>query len=172
MTWRWLGNQLPLQQNRNILEHLGLTRILRKDWKSIGKNDIEKLVYEIMQNYSDPSGKETNYSYDHKKVLKIFFRWMKLGSREFVEVGDPPETARVRMKKVRDKIIREDLLTEDDISRLLFACGENARDRAFIDCHYEGGTRIIAGCQCDLTNSLSCEYQTKTSTPQLSLESN
>ncbi len=45
------------------------------------------------------------------------------------------------MKKVKDKIIREDLLTEDDLTRLLFACGENARDRALIDCHYEGGTR-------------------------------
>lgn len=128
-------------KQKHLRTLLGLTRILRKDWKSVEKNDIEKLVYEIMQNYSDSSGKETNYSYDHKKILKIFFRWMKLGSREFAEVGDPPETARVRMKKVRDKIIREDLLTEDDISRLLYACGENARDRALIDCHYEGGTR-------------------------------
>ena len=128
-------------RQKHLRTLLGLSRLLRKNWKSVGKNDIEKLVYDIMQNYSDSSGKETNYSYDHKKVLKIFFRWIKLGSREFIEVGDPPETARVRMKKVRDKIIREDLLTEDDISRLLFACGENTRDRAFIDCHYEGGTR-------------------------------
>ena len=128
-------------RQKHLRTLLGLSRLLQKDWKSVTKNDIEKLVYDIMQNHADPSGKETNYSYDHKKILKIFFRWMKLGSREFVEVGDPPETARVRMKKVRDKIIREDLLTDGDISRLLFACGENARDRAFIDCHYEGGTR-------------------------------
>ena len=128
-------------RQKHLRTLLGLSRLLRKDWKDVSKNDIEKLVYNIMQNYSDPSGKETNYSYDHKKILKIFFRWMKLGSREFAEVGDPPETVRVRMRKVRDKIIREDLLTEDDISRLLFACGENARDRALIDCHYEGGTR-------------------------------
>lgn len=128
-------------RQKHLRTLLGLSRMLRKDWKSITKDDIDKLVYDIMQNYSDSSGKETNYSYDHKKILKIFFRWLKLGSREFVEVGDPPETARVRMRKVRDKIIREDLLTEDDISRLLYACGENARDRALIDCHYEGGTR-------------------------------
>ncbi len=128
-------------RQKHLKTLLGLSRILRKDWKDVSKNDIEKLVYDIMQNYADSSGKETNYSYDHKKVLKIFFRWMKLGSREFIEVGDPPETTRVRMRKVKDKIIREDLLTEDDISKLLFACGENARDRALIDCHYEGGTR-------------------------------
>ena len=81
-------------RQKHLRTLLGLTRIVRKDWKVVSKNDIEKLVYDIMQNYSDASGKETNYSYDHKKVLKIFFRWMKLGSREFVEVGDPPETAR------------------------------------------------------------------------------
>ncbi len=80
-------------------------------------------------------------SYDHKKILKIFFRWFKLGSREFVEVGDPPETKSVKMKKVRDKIVREDLLTEDEKTRLLHACGENARDRALLDCHLEAGTR-------------------------------
>lgn len=128
-------------RQKHLRTLLGLSRMLQKDWKDITKNDIEKIVYEIMQRHSDESGKETNYSYDHKKVLKIFTRWMKLGSREFAEVGDPPETARVRMKRVKDKIIREDLLTEDDISRLLHVCGENARDRALIDCHYEGGTR-------------------------------
>lgn len=128
-------------RQKHLRTLLGLTRMLQKDWITVTKDDMENLVYEIMQRHSDESGKETNYSYDHKKVLKIFMRWMKLGSREFTEVGDPPETAQIRMKKVKDRIIREDLLTDDDISRLLFACGENARDRALIDCHYEGGTR-------------------------------
>ena len=128
-------------RQKHLRTLLGLSRLYKKDWEDVTKNDIEKLVYEIMQRYSDESGKESNYSYDHKKVLKIFIRWMKLGSREFNEVGDPPETAQVRMKKVKDKIIREDLLTDDDLSRLLFACGENTRDRALIHCNYEGGTR-------------------------------
>ena len=107
-----------------------------------------------MQRHSDESGKETNYSYDHKKVLKIFVRWVKFGSREFSEVVDSPETIKVRMKRVKDMIIREDLLTEDGISRLLHVCGENARDRALIDCHYEGGIRpgeiltIFSICSC------------------------
>ncbi len=128
-------------RQKHLRTLLGLTRLLKKDWKDATKDDMDELVYEIMQRHSDESGKETNYSYDHKKVLKIFMRWLKLGSREFSEVGDPPETSQIRMKRVKDKIIREDLLTEDDISRLLHACGENARDRALIDCHYEGGTR-------------------------------
>jgi len=112
-------------RQKHLRTLLGLSRLYKKDWKDVTKNDIEKLVYEIMQRYSDESGKESNYSYDHKKVLKIFIRWMKLGSREFIEVGDPPETAQVRMKKVKDKIIREDLLTEDDLSRCLFCGADN-----------------------------------------------
>ena len=128
-------------RQKHLKTLLSLSRMLQKDWKDVKKNDIEKLVYDIMQRHSDESGKETNYSYDHKKVLKIFFRWMKRGSREYSQVKDPPETAQIRMKKVKDKIIREDLLTDDDISRLIHVCGENARDRALIDCHYEGGTR-------------------------------
>lgn len=45
------------------------------------------------------------------------------------------------MKRVKDKIAREDLLTESDRIRLLYACGENARDRALIDYFYDSGTR-------------------------------
>ncbi|MDE1819087.1 MAG: site-specific integrase [Thaumarchaeota archaeon] len=78
---------------------------------------------------------------DHKKILKIFFRWFKLGARDFNEVGDPLETKHVKIKKVKDKIIREDLITEADLTRLLYACKENQRDRAFIDCQSEAGTR-------------------------------
>jgi integrase len=128
-------------RQKHLRTLLNLTRFLGKDWTKVTKENIDDLVYMIMSKYADETGKETNYSYDHKKILKIFFRWIKLGSREFNEVGDPLETKHVKMKKVRDKIIREDLLTEDDLSRLLHACGENQRDRAFIDCHFEGGTR-------------------------------
>ena len=128
-------------RQKHLRTLLGLSRMLQKDWEDVTKHDMENLVYEIMQRHSDESGKETNYSYDHKKVLKIFIRWLRLDSREFVEVGDPPETAQIRMRRAKDKIIREDMLTKDDISRLLHVCGENGRDRALIDCHYEGGTR-------------------------------
>jgi hypothetical protein len=70
------------------------TRMLNKDWDQAMKNDIDNLVYEIMQKYSD-DGKETNCTADHKKVLKIFYRWLKLGSREHRIVGDPIETKNI-----------------------------------------------------------------------------
>jgi integrase/recombinase XerD len=120
---------------------LNLSKMLGKDWKDVTRNDIDELVYKIMQKYASEDGQETNSSSDHKKILKIFFRWVKLGSRNFNEVGDPEETKRVKIKKVKDKIIREDLITEADLTRMLHACKENQRDRAFIDCQSEAGTR-------------------------------
>jgi len=120
---------------------LSLSRMLGKNWKDVTRHDIDELVYSIMKKYSSGDGQETNTSSDHKKILKIFFRWFKLGSRDFTEVGDPEETKQVRIKKVKDKIIREDLITESDLTRLLYACKENQRDRAFIDCQSEAGTR-------------------------------
>jgi len=120
---------------------LSLTRLLKKYWVDVAKEDIDELVFKIMQKYSGESGKETNTTWDHKKILKIFFRWVRLGSRDKNEVGDPHETKRVKIRRVKDKIVREDLLAEDDLTKLLHACGENVRDRAFIDCHFEAGTR-------------------------------
>lgn len=120
---------------------LSLSRILGKNWNDATKSDIDELVYKIMQKYASSDGQETNTSSDHKKILKMFFRWLKLGSRDFNEVGDPEETKRIKIKKVKDKIIREDLVTDADLTRLLHACKENQRDRAFIDCQSEAGTR-------------------------------
>ena len=120
---------------------LSLTRLLQKNWNTVTKQDIDDLVYNIMKKYASESGQESETSRDHKKVLKIFFRWLRLGSRNKEEVGDPAETKSIKLKKPKDKIVREDLLTEADRTRLLYACGENQRDRAFIDCHMEAGTR-------------------------------
>jgi len=120
---------------------LNLTRFVKKDWTVISKDDIDSLVATIMIKYASDNGQETSTSWDHKKILKIFFRWVKLDSRNFRLVGDPPETKNVRLKKVKDNISREDLLTESDRTRLLHACGGNLRDKAFLDCHSEAGTR-------------------------------
>lgn len=118
-----------------------LCRMIDVEWTESTKSDIDKLVANIIEKYADDSGQETHTSRDHKKILKIFFRWFKLGSRSFVKVGNPSEIRDVNLKNVKDGIIREDLITEDDISKLLYACEENQRDRAFLHTHYEAGTR-------------------------------
>lgn len=128
-------------RHKHLQVILNLTRFLGKDWKDVTKDDVENVVVRIVQEYCTDSGQETNTSYDHKKILKIFFRWFKLGSRKKEEVGDPQETKDVKIKKVKDKIVREDLITEEDRTNLLQVCADNLRDRAFIDCHSEAGTR-------------------------------
>lgn len=120
---------------------LTLSRKVNKNWSDVVKSDIDRLVRDIMNEYGDVNGDETESSRDFKKILKLFFRWLKLGSREYKEVGDPPETKGIRLKKPKDKITRENLLKEEDLTKILYACGENLRDRAFIDVHLEAGTR-------------------------------
>lgn len=70
---------------------LTLSRLLPVEWKYVTKSDIDNVVTKIVELYSDDTGRETHTTFDHKKILKIFFRWMKLGSRDFRKVGDPIE---------------------------------------------------------------------------------
>lgn len=138
-------------RRKHLATLYSLSKLLGKEWHKVTKDDIETLVSKIMTEFAEPNGQESSYSYDHKKVLKIFYRWIKLGSRESKEVGDPEETRRVRLGKIRDKIAREDLLTEEDTKKLLTACSGNLRDRALIDVHSEAGTRPG-----ELCNPLPC----------------
>ena len=126
-------------RHKHLATILSLSRRLRKKWQDITKEDLEELVYGIM-NYYSPDGKETNTTWDHKKVLKIFFRWFKAGSRDHKEVGDPMETKWIKIKRVTNKIVREQLITEDDLFKLLKIC-INPRDKAFFDVLYESGVR-------------------------------
>lgn len=118
-----------------------ITKKISKNWTCVSKTDLDRLVREIMDQYGDVNGDETETSRDFKKILKIFYRWFKLGSRDHKQVGDPQETKGIRLKRPKDKITRENLVTEEDRTKLLHACAENLRDRAFIDVHLEAGTR-------------------------------
>ena len=120
---------------------LSLSRLLsKKSWMKLIQEDIDELVTTVMRIYSK-NGQETNTTYDHKKHLKIWFRWIKLGDRSFKKVGDPPELKNVKTKNVPDKIVRESLVTEKDIEGILRNC-LNIRDKAMFHVHYDAGTRI------------------------------
>lgn len=114
---------------------------LGKEWGDVTKADIDLLIRNIVDEYGDNLGGETETTRDYKKSLRPFFRWFKFGSRDFKEVGNPIEVKSIRLKQVKDKIVREQLLTEEDHKKLLSACEDSARDRAFLDVHYDAGTR-------------------------------
>ncbi|MEM4378946.1 MAG: tyrosine-type recombinase/integrase [Candidatus Nitrosotenuis sp.] len=132
------------QSKASRLRNLKFLKILtdinkHKPWSQITAEDVQEITYQIMRRYS-PDGQETWTTYDHKKVLKEFVRWIKLGSRSYKEVGDPHETKQVKIGKVRDTIAREDLLTEKDLANVLSVC-VNLQDKAFIHTQWEAGTR-------------------------------
>lgn len=118
---------------------LNLSRLLPVSWEKTTKRDIENIVTKIVETYSD-NGQESHSSRDHKKILRIFFRWYKLGTRDH-NAGDPEETKSIHLKFVKEKVSREDLITQAELDRLLYACNGNLRDKALIHCHAEAGTR-------------------------------
>ena len=126
-------------RHKHLQTLLNLSRMLKKNWLDVTTSDIGNLVKDIVDTYSDPRGKETHSSHDHKKVLKIFFRWMKLGSRSKNEVGDPVETKNIKIKKVKNSITREDLITSDDRIKLIDGCNGNLRNETLIDCAIDAG---------------------------------
>ena len=64
-------------RHKHLQTILNLIRYLKKDWDVATANDIGKLVVEIVRRYANDNGQETYTSYDHKKILKIFYRWFK-----------------------------------------------------------------------------------------------
>jgi len=119
---------------------LSLSRFLEKDWQDTTKEDIEDLVFKFNEKFSE-NGQETNTTTDHKKILKNFYRWYKLGSRDYRDVGDPMETKWIRIRRIKEKLTRDMLISDEEKRALLKACGENLRDRAFIHTFMDAGCR-------------------------------
>lgn len=116
-------------------------RIEPKLWKDVLRDDIDNITVWIMETYGDHKGRETNTTYDMKKVLKLFYRWFKTGDRrKQLNQPEPYEIQNVRCQEVENGIVREDLITEDDVKQILTGC-LTARDRALVYTHFEAGTR-------------------------------
>ena len=126
---------------KNYDEILSLTRMLDgKNWLDLNQDDIDSLVVTIMNTYSD-NGKENSVTTDKKRFLKIWYRFVIFGYRSFKKVGDPIETRDIETKQVESKVTREQLITPEELKKLLDAC-TNIRDKALIHVHYDAGTRI------------------------------
>jgi integrase/recombinase XerD len=129
-------------RHKNLIQFIGIVnRFKIDDLATITTQQVEKMVVEIMQRYSN-SGQETHYTQDMKKQLRYMIRFAKTGTRMKSEQGEVPELLCVKTKTVADKLTREDLPTDEDCNQILRACGDSIMDRAMLAVHMEAGTRI------------------------------
>jgi len=107
-----------------------IARSLGKSFKDTTREDIAEFVRKIeASDYSEWT------KHDYKLILKIFYKWLK-------KTEDYPEEVRwIRTKVKNNNKLPEELLTEEEIKRLVDAAN-NLRDKALILVLYESGCRI------------------------------
>jgi integrase/recombinase XerD len=119
-----------------LLKYLNLlpaiARYLKKDFEKTTERDLRKFLAEINQSKYVEWTKS-----DYRVTLKRFFRWL----RHLPRRQDPPETGWITVGTGNKRVLPEELLSEDDVAKMLLAC-ESYRDRAFLLCTDETGGRI------------------------------
>lgn len=109
-----------------------IARLVAKPFEDINKNDAIELIAKIeSRDYSDSTKN------DYRQMVKRFFRWLR-GCEE----GTWPEEVRwIKCRWAKNKLTANQLLTEDEISKMVSACS-HPRDKALIFVLYESGCRI------------------------------
>ena len=124
------------------LTHFGkLTKMLQKDWTDIAEKEIRNLVSQLMVKHSE-NGKETGYTAGLKISIKSIVRFVKLGSRNKPEDSELDMIKFIKPKKIKDKLTREDLPTDEEVQKILSTCADSSRDKAMLSVHAEAGTRV------------------------------
>lgn len=129
-------------RHKSLQMILSLSALHEKDWNNITKDQVRTLLTKIMTVHSKKTGQETNTTYDHKKHLRLFLRWVITGERlrkqdeAEVEVLKP-----IKMRRVKNTLVRENLLDDKDMIKLSKSCGEDLMMRALIWTAYDAGTR-------------------------------
>ena len=129
---------------KNLEVIASLSDMIDQEWTTMTRENINTLVANVMIKHSD-NGQETHSTYDHKKHLKLWFRFVKLGNRLHKKVGSPDELFDVEMKEVPNKLARDELVTDKDITALI-AVSLNLRDKAMWAVEFEAGIRIGEFC--------------------------
>ena len=115
-------------------------RILKKDFDQCTKADIEQLVAHLVS--AQPAYSPETLS-TYKAMLRSFMTWV-VQPDQFPTKTPPPIVSwistHIRMRD-RKRIERKDLLTPEDIEKLLGVC-HNTRDKALIAILWETGARI------------------------------
>lgn len=128
-------------RRENLRKLLSLNRLNEnRPWDLITKDDVDLLVAKIMQKYS-PDGQESWSTRNHKSVLAQFIRWIKLGSRDKDDVGDPAETKGMKIRTPKENLKRDDLVDEKEHANLI-AATPHLQIKALLDCTTEAAQRI------------------------------
>lgn len=107
-----------------------ITRVLKKDFESVTKDDIIDLLANFeKRNFSEWS------KHDYKVVLKIFFRWLRK-TDEY-----PPEVKWIKTTVRNSHLLPDEILTEEEV-KTMAENADNLRDKAFILVLYESGCRV------------------------------
>ena len=124
---------------------MGCLKILAKDYikqdfDTLDKKAIEQVVFLIdsKEDYSN----WTKQSY--RSILKKFYKWLKQGDDYTSTHGYPDIVQWISTglrKKDQPRVRASDLLTEEEVKRLIEAA-EHPRDKAFVAMLYELGARI------------------------------
>lgn len=114
--------------------------LLAKDFDQVTKEDLERLLAMLLAK-RPPYSPETMSTY--KAILKGFMTWVVVPDQ--FPTKNPPSlvswiTTHVR-RRDKHRIERKDLLTPEDIERLLDVC-RNPRDKALIAILWETGCRV------------------------------
>ena len=132
---------------KNLDEIWAVTKLLNgKNWLKLTQQDIDQLVIDIMDKHGK-NGKETSTSSDKKRFLKIWYRFVKYGIRDFKQAekvhgaGDPIETRGIIAKKITKDYSANDMITLEEKKKIIDAC-PTLRDKALIDLAFDSGKRI------------------------------
>ena len=133
-------------QTKNFATLVMIVKLFgKKSWLNMTVKEMDNLGAKIMSTYS-PDGSETWTTYDCKKILRLWFRFIKTGERDLAilqkkGLAEPPELVHINPTRVEDKLAREQMVTSDEMARILNAT-TSFRDKALIHVHSELGTRI------------------------------
>ncbi|MFA4855992.1 MAG: tyrosine-type recombinase/integrase [archaeon] len=102
---------------------------MKKDFKALTKDDyVAFLAWMRQENYKEGS------IWTYKNILSVFHKWLNNGTK-------PDCIAWFKNKKLQNKILPEQLLSQEDIKNLIKAA-DNKRDKALISMLWETGARV------------------------------
>jgi len=100
-----------------------------KRWEEITKQDFVDVILKLNQ-----STYKQNTKVDYKKILKLFYKFVK-------GTDTPEETSWIKTCERRKEIPNQEIITEDDMKRLLDVIPD-IKFRCFFEIIYLGGFRI------------------------------